>query len=140
MDREGVKALAEALSTNKSLLSIDLSYIAIIDEQIAKEFISTLHFNFTILEIKFCNLHLQDVFCFEFEQRNKLLQWKNQHAILLEICIAMKPLGLPSYVLLWIYDQFGHGEASINQFKKVSLLESVEESARKIKRLRNQNF
>jgi hypothetical protein len=37
-------------------------------------------------------------------QRNKDMQWKNVHKLVLDACIALQPLWLSPYVVLWILD------------------------------------
>ena len=133
IDDEGAKALAEALRVNKSLTLIDLAHNRI-TESGRKALVDALHVNFTILifDLDFTF----EVGVAKLIERNKSLRWQNQHGILLNMCIAMQSFDLPAYVLLWIYNQFGLGEASINQFKKISLIESVINSIRSVKRVR----
>ena len=131
IDDEGAKALAGALRMNKCLTFIDLN-LNLIGYEGKKALVEALHDNFTLL--KLCAD--QVMFWVEFRlliARNEWLRWQNQHSVLLDMCIAMQPFNLPAYVLLWIYDQFGAGEASINQFKKISLIESVINSMRAVK-------
>ena len=132
--RDGAEAFAETLRANKSIHSIYWGD-AYIDYGGAKALAEALRINYTLLKF-----HLsKPPFKTEMKKlikRNELLQWKNQHAILLDMCIAMQSLELPAYVLLWIYDQFGLGEESINQFKKISLIESTINSVRGVKRAR----
>jgi len=125
---EGAKAVAEALRVNKSIMVIGLMRNRIGDEG-AKALVEALRVNFTVLQLSVENwpFHTETI---KLTERNESLCWEKQHAILLNICIAMYPFDLPAYILLWIYDQFGPGEASINQLKKISLIESFKESVR----------
>jgi len=40
----------------------------------------------------------------KFSIRNSMLQWSNVHYRLRDLCIALAPLRLPSYVILWVFD------------------------------------
>lgn len=55
------------------------------------------------------------------------LQWKAVHKNILNICIAMAPLCLPSYVLLWIIDELPNYDR-VSHFKKIRLIESIKRS------------
>lgn len=63
-----------------------------------------------------------------FLKRNELLQWKNVRLWILDAVIAMSPLQLPPYVLLWIFDQLPHMERGVSHVKKIRLIESVRNS------------
>lgn len=135
---EGAIALADMLRINNSLTFIDLNCNRLEDKG-AETLVQALHVNHKILSLEFDYICLSGQHnniwqeTYELTQRNVFLLWKNQHAVLLDMCIAMQPFDLPAYVLLWIYDQYGPGEAKINQFKKISLIESFKESVQRLK-------
>ena len=52
------------------------------------------------------------------------LNWKNVFTLrLLDICIAMSPLDLPVYILLWIVDWFEGWKIKFKEIDKVRLIE-----------------
>jgi hypothetical protein len=67
--------------------------------------------------------------------RNADLLWTKVHAMIFDIVIALAPLNLSIYVLLWIIDWLPHLERAHAEVKKVRLIESVMNSIRKVKAL-----
>jgi hypothetical protein len=61
--------------------------------------------------------------------------WRGTHPVLLNIAIAMAPLALPVYVIMWICD-FLPDVASVPDVKKVRLIEGVQTSRRRLLHLR----
>ena len=68
----------------------------------------------------------------KYIKRNKSLQWKIVHKTIVNTCIAMYPLQLPSYVLLEIIDWFPYWEVGVNRYKKITLIENIKISILKI--------
>jgi hypothetical protein len=50
------------------------------------------------------------------------LKWINVQAVLLDICIAFYPIGLPPYVILEIVDKFPFWETRVNRKKKIDYI------------------
>jgi hypothetical protein len=50
------------------------------------------------------------------------LKWINVQAVLLDICIAFYPIGLPPYVILEIVDKFPFWETHVNHKKKIDYI------------------
>ena len=123
---EGAEEIAEMLKVNKSLWSLDLENNKIGRNGI-RCILSALEENYTITYFGNIVSYHCDVI-----KRNVRLQWVNQHCVILDMCIVLYPLELSPYVLLWIYDQFGPGEAAIKEIKKIRLIESIRESIRAV--------
>lgn len=54
------------------------------------------------------------------------------HADIINICLALAPLDLPPYVLLWIMDWLPNYDR-LSHHKKIELIESVVKSIRAVK-------
>ena len=126
--KEGVKSIAKALETNKTITYIGLSVNYIGDEG-TKAIISMMENNYTLLFNDFVS---NDNSIYKYLERNKLLQWKIAHKTIVDICIAMSVLELPNYVMLEIVDWFPFWEVGINRYKKISLIENINRSIRKL--------
>jgi hypothetical protein len=50
------------------------------------------------------------------------LKWINVQAVLLDICIAFYPVGLPPYVILEIVDKFPFWKTHVNHKKKIDYI------------------
>jgi hypothetical protein len=55
------------------------------------------------------------------------LRWINIQAILLGICIAFYPIGLPPYVILEIVDKFPFWETRVNHKKKIDYIIQIKQ-------------
>ena len=66
-------------------------------------------------------------------KRNDSLRWRTVHPWLLDTCLAMSPLELPPYVLLWIVDWIPFFEHAVSHRKKIHLIESIRDSVWRIR-------
>jgi hypothetical protein len=127
------------LARNRTLTSVNLFSNNSGDEG-TKSMLSMLEKNYSLMFVAF-NLqnifiagstNRQQKFIYKYLQRNKSLQWKVIHLIIVDICFASYALELPNYVLLEIIDWFPFWEVAINRYKKITLIENVNRSIRKI--------
>lgn len=71
-----------------------------------------------------------------FLMRNRRYAWSSVHREILNVCIAMMPLGLPIYVLLWIVEWLQPSWlASHNIQRKVDLIKGIRDTMARIKGL-----
>ena len=70
------------------------------------------------------------------------LQWPVIHALILDIVIAMSPLNLPAYILLWIIDWFPYLERRHTEYRKVTHIIRIIESIRRVwqRRIDNKRY
>lgn len=54
--------------------------------------------------------------------RNRELQWASVAPRIVDIVLALAPLELPAYVLLWIIDWLPHFERAVNHFRKIKFV------------------
>lgn len=128
-----------AMTANKSLLDVNLSYNRIGDDggnalhEMFKE-------NFTLTSVLLygngiCHHVLYgqiDVMCL----RNQKLQWKYAREHLFNVVLGLEGICSNTYVLLWIFDSLESHNTHVNQFKKVQLIVSIIESVRKVRAAR----
>lgn len=126
---EGVKSIISVLLTNKVIQSILLSDNNYTKE-VAKSLFSMLENNYTLLSIDFD--HINDTSIKKYTKRNKSLEWEKVYPKIINMCIGMYALQFPNYVLLEIFDRITHWENGINRYKKITLIENVNRSIRKI--------
>jgi hypothetical protein len=55
--------------------------------------------------------------------------WREVHKFIVGACLALAPIDLPAYVLLWMFDYLP-GYAHLEQFRKIRLIEAVKCSVR----------
>jgi hypothetical protein len=72
-------------------------------------------------------------------ERNRSLLWHNVHSQLVEFYLALAPLGLPTYIMLWIFDWLSPMTIAPehNHVRKIRLLEGLVVSRRKMLSMRN---
>lgn len=61
-------------------------------------------------------------------------KWKKVHRLIVDCVVAMAPLNLPAYVLLWIVDALPHIEFAVRHFKKITLIIALVDSIRATKK------
>ena len=134
----GIRAISKALETNKTLVSIHLTGCEI-DVETVDILSEMLKNNYTIIDIEIWASGLKRNNIIKYCKRNELLQWKFIHPIIIDTCIAMYNLRLPSYVLLEIIDWFPYWEIGVNRYTKVTLIENVKRSIREMFKKRETN-
>lgn len=92
-DVDGEKAVCDAVSRNYSLIDITLSKSGRLQK-------------------------LQE----EVVDRNKSLAWRLVHPVIVDIVIALAPLKLLNYVILWIIDCLPHLERGLRHILKIRLI------------------
>ena len=65
--------------------------------------------------------------------RSQLLTWPLVHAQILDIVIALAPLDLPCYELLFVVDWLPHWERAHRQYRKVKLIASIVKSIERVR-------
>lgn len=78
------------------------------------------------------NMPRDNAFRNSIRERNRSLQWRLVQPKILDICVAMAPLQLPPYVLLWIIDWLPFYEAAVSHHKKIALIENINNSCVRI--------
>lgn len=59
-------------------------------------------------------------------ERNRNISWITVRPLLIDMCVALVPLQLPSYVLLEIFDWFHPDMHKTNRVKKVNLIVNID--------------
>lgn len=125
-----IDALVRLLEQNQFLWSLKLYALPTFTEANRERIKTAFKNNFSLREFNFASL--ESTFIKSIEERNSRLQWGVIHPRLLDLSIAMSPLNLPPYVLLWIID-FLPEFAFVSHHRKIHLLESIARSIRKIR-------
>jgi len=149
----GLAALGAMLTRNKTLLNVKLHCNEFDNPEIALRLYNTIcESNYTLLRISmtqvsydykgralgvvgptrfFHDTHWPDVQTLlnNICKRNSLMCWRVIHALIVDIVVAMAPLNLPGYVLLWIIDWLPMMRAH-TEYKKISLITRVIASIR----------
>lgn len=106
---EGAVSIAEALRRNRTLTEITITNNDIVAYG-ASALVDAVDHNYTLLSVDFSRnkgLSSDDTQRLaEFCRRNKSVQWKDAHKVVMDVAIAMAPLRLPNYVLLEIVDWY----------------------------------
>jgi hypothetical protein len=58
---------------------------------------------------------------------------QTMHAQILDIVIAMAPLDLPTYILLWIIEWLPRGTERSSELQRISLITNIVKSIRRVK-------
>lgn len=64
---------------------------------------------------------------------NRQLTWRKVHALIVDVVVALFPLRLPVYVVLWIVDFLPGIARAHRQYRKVMLIEGVTASMRRLR-------
>jgi len=146
---EGGRAIARVLKANTRVTYIDLSY-NLIDIEACAAIADALHYNThlknlylsgnptgveggkAIAQVLSMNYSLLDVLIDEYDlgvllNRNQALIWRNVHCRVLDVCLALAPLSLPTYVVLEIVDWLPPMSVAVwhHHAKKVQLIATV---------------
>jgi hypothetical protein len=70
-------------------------------------------------------------------RRNESLRWCNVHAMILNTVIALAPLDLPGYVLLWTINCLPWLEQVHGDLRKITLITAIIASIRRVSAQRN---
>jgi hypothetical protein len=138
---DGITAIGEWLTNNKTLTFLDLRKNMIGVSHAAQVFEGVVTRNYILLEIRLFEkpYGCRKVTCFNafikaMCSRNGSFQWCHAHAMIVDIVIALAPLGIPCWVLLWIVDWLPHVAQVGTDLLKIRLIERVTESMRKIRK------
>lgn len=132
---DGLAALIELLQNNKTIVGVDLRDNVLCGNIGLVMFLALESCNYTLTKV------LVDADCESLElqhmcARNSVYQWRTVHGIILDTVLALEPLQLTAYVLLWILDFFPHWEVAHTEYRKVTLIVAIINSMRRIKAAR----
>lgn len=127
---DALTTLGHWLCANTSLQSLTVQTLSVLRLELEQFILTIYDFNFTLCYLSWSSLALPRQA--RFSARNIDLRWQVVHKVILETVVAMAPLALPAYVLLWIIDWLPDYDKVHGALKKVSLIQSIIESTRRV--------
>jgi len=135
---DGMTAIGEWLATNKTLTFLDLrknmigvSHAWQIMENVIGERNCTLLNVYLLGKSHGCRkVNCLNAFIKAMCSHNGSFQWCHAHAIIVDIVMALAPLNIPCWVLLWIVDWLPRVAQVGTELLKIRLIERVTESMR----------
>jgi len=129
---DGTKSFVEMLVANCTMTRLRFEAVYQNDKQI----IDALEENFSLTDVALCNYASNlviEVAQSRIGLRNRSLLWRNVHAFIVDICMAMATFKLPAYVMLEIIDCLPFIALHVKHVNKIRLIEAVISSIRKTK-------
>jgi len=128
LGERGVQAIGKFIQTSATLDCVSLRDLGVPETRLRDLLLPSLQLNY---RLSWCELWVGIDLCLALARRNASLRWPVVRNCLIDITIALAPLKLPTYVLLWIVNWLPDYEVVHSDLKKIRVIEGTVDSIRK---------